>query len=86
MASMWGLDPTKPGDKIGPEFTFGLTMDAALDEPVLIIKTAWGGKSLHTDFRSPSAGPYQLSSFQRENYPKQRRAWHPEGFRAVESR
>lgn len=69
--SMWGLDPTKPGDKIGPEFTFGLTMDAALDEPVLIIKAAWGGKSLHTDFRPPSAGPYQLSAFQRENYPKQ---------------
>ena len=65
--SMWGLDSTKPGDKIGPEFTFGFTMDAALAEPVLIIKAAWGGKSLHTDFRSPGAGPYQLSSFQREN-------------------
>ena len=58
--SMWGLDSKKPGDKIGPEFTFGLTMDAALEEPVLIIKAAWGGKSLHTDFRSPSAGPYEL--------------------------
>ena len=50
--------PDKDGGKIGPEFTFGLAMDAALDEPVLIIKTAWGGKSLHTDFRPPSAGPY----------------------------
>jgi alpha-galactosidase len=69
--SMWGQDPARPGDKIGPEFTFGLTMDAALDEPVLIIKAAWGGKSLHTDFRSPGAGPYQLSSFQLEHYPKQ---------------
>jgi alpha-galactosidase len=69
--SMWGQDPTKPGSNIGPEFTFGLTMDAALDEPLLIIKAAWGGKSLHTDFRSPGAGPYQLSSFQLENYPKQ---------------
>jgi alpha-galactosidase len=78
--SMWGLDPTKPGDKIGPEFTFGLTMDAALDEPVLIIKAAWGGKSLHTDFRPPSAGPYQLSSFQRENYPKQEGHGIPKDF------
>ncbi len=69
--SLWGQDPTKPGNKIGPEFTFGLTIHAALNQPVLIIKTAWGGKSLHTDFRSPSAGPYQLSSFQQENYPKQ---------------
>ncbi len=69
--SMWGQDSTKPGKNIGPEFTFGLTMDAAFDEPVLIIKAAWGGKSLHTDFRPPSAGPYELSSFQKENYPKQ---------------
>jgi alpha-galactosidase len=69
--SMWGQDPNKPGDKIGPEFTFGLITDAALDEPVLIIKAAWGGKSLHTDFRPPSAGPYEMSSFQLENYPKQ---------------
>ncbi len=29
--SMWGLDPTKPGDRIGPECTFGLMMDAVLD-------------------------------------------------------
>ncbi len=50
--------PDVDGGKIGPEFTFGLTMDKALKEPVLIIKTAWGGKSLHTDFRPPSAGPY----------------------------
>ncbi len=40
--------PTKDGGKIGPEFTFGLTMDAAFEEPVLIIKTAWGGRSLNT--------------------------------------
>ena len=46
-----------PADKIGPEFTFGLTMEKRLGEPILIIKTAWGGRSLHTDFRPPSAGP-----------------------------
>jgi alpha-galactosidase len=55
-------------------------MDAAMDEPVLIIKAAWGGKSLHTDFRPPSAGPYQLSSFQRENYPKQEGHGIPKDF------
>lgn len=69
--SLWGLKPGELGEKIGPEFTFGLVMDQAFDEPVLIIKTAWGGKSLHTDYRSPSAGPYQLSTFQTKNYPKQ---------------
>jgi hypothetical protein len=42
-------------DTIGPEFTFGITMDKLHKEPVLLIKTAWGGKSLHTDFRPPSA-------------------------------
>jgi Carbohydrate esterase, sialic acid-specific acetylesterase len=66
--SMWGMDPSKPGDKIGPEFTFGLAMDATFDEPVLIIKAAWGGKSLHTDFRPPSAGPYELNDYQRKIY------------------
>src|SRR4051812_17508105 len=56
--------PDQDGGKIGPEFTFGITMDAAFDEPVLIIKTAWGGKSLHTDFRPPSAGPYIFNEAQ----------------------
>ena len=32
-------------------------MEKRLGEPVLIIKTAWGGRSLHTDFRPPIAGP-----------------------------
>jgi len=68
--SMWGLDSTKPGDKIGPEFTFGLAMDAAFQEPVLIIKAAWGGKSLHTDFRPPSAGPYVFNETQLANIAK----------------
>jgi hypothetical protein len=45
-------------DRIGPEYAFGIYMDKAHDEPVLIIKTAWGGKSLAVDFRPPSAGPY----------------------------
>lgn len=50
-----------PEEKIGPEFTFGLTMEERLGEPILIIKTSWGGRSLHTDFRPPSAGPYAWS-------------------------
>jgi len=60
--------PDQDSGKIGPEFTFGLTLDAAIDEPVLIIKTAWGGKSLHTDFRPPSAGPYELNDYQKKLY------------------
>ena len=44
----------------GPELSFGITMGEHVKEPILIIKTSWGGKNLHTDFRSPSAGPYRL--------------------------
>ena len=43
--------------EIGPEFTFGIYMEKLLGEPVLIVKTSWGGKSLHTDFRPPMPGP-----------------------------
>jgi len=42
--------------KIGPEFTFGIYMHKFLNEPVLLIKDAWGGKSLQVDFRPPSGG------------------------------
>jgi len=66
-----GSNPTQDGGKIGPEFTFGLAMDAALKEPVLIIKTAWGGRSLNTEFRSPSAGPYEFSEAQLAQKQKQ---------------
>ena len=55
------------GDRIGPEYGFGLTIDKALDEPILLIKTAWGGKSLAVDFRPPSAGPYEPSTKEKEN-------------------
>ena len=50
--------------EIGPEFTFAIYMEKALNEPILIIKTSWGGRSLHTDFRPPSAGPYVWSEFE----------------------
>lgn len=55
-----GGNPTQLSSKIGPEFTFGIYMEKQLNEPILIIKTAWGGRSLNTEFRPPSAGPYKL--------------------------
>lgn len=51
-------------EKIGPEFTFGIYMEKQLGQPILIIKTAWGGRNLHTDFRPPSAGPYTWSDYE----------------------
>jgi len=66
-----GSKPTEDGGKIGPEFTFGLTMDAKFKEPVLLIKMAWGGRSLNTEFRPPSAGPYEFSEAQSAQMQKQ---------------
>ncbi len=40
---------------IGPELEFGNVVGDYFDEPVLLIKTAWGGKSLGEDFLPPSA-------------------------------
>ena len=40
----------------GPELQFGHVMGDHLDNQVLLIKTAWGGKSLFKDFRPPSSG------------------------------
>ena len=56
--------------EIGPEFTFSIYMEKLLDEPILIIKTSWGGKSLNTDFRPPSAGPYPFSEKQLADFKR----------------
>jgi len=66
-----GFGAKQRGPKIGPEFTFGIYTQKLLDEPILIIKTAWGGKSLHTDFRPPTAGPYEFNDTQLEGFKKQ---------------
>ncbi len=50
---------TKQEDSIGPEFGFGHAIGNALNEPVVLIKIAWGGKSLAVDFRPPGSPPTQ---------------------------
>jgi hypothetical protein len=40
----------------GPELQFGHVLGDHFENQVLLIKTAWGGKSLYKDFRSPSSG------------------------------
>ncbi len=67
----FGADPN--GAKIGPEFSFGVTMEKLVDGPILLIKTAWGGKSLNTDFRPPGGGAYDFNESQLENFKKQGR-------------
>ena len=73
-----GNQPTKIGGKIGPEFTFGIYMEKQLNEPILIIKTAWGGRSLNTEFRPPSAGQYKLPKEVQELWDK-----HPQGAHGI---
>ncbi len=42
-------------DRTGAELEFGTLMGNQFDEPVILIKAAWGGHSLYKLFRSPSA-------------------------------
>ena len=44
-----------PG-RTGVEMEFGTVMGDKFDEPVLLIKAAWGGHALFKQFRPPSAG------------------------------
>ena len=43
-------------DTIGPELFFGDVMGDYFAEPVLLVKTCWGGRSLAVDFRPPGSG------------------------------
>jgi alpha-galactosidase len=43
---------------IGPEFGFGFEVGDYYEDPVLIIKSAWGGRSLYHNFLPPSAEDY----------------------------
>jgi hypothetical protein len=52
-------------DRIGPELGFGWVIGDAFDESVLLVKLAWGGKSLAKDFRPPTSGG-EVGPFYRE--------------------
>lgn len=73
-----GGQPTRDSGKIGPEFTFGIYMEKELQQPILIIKTAWGGRSLNTEFRPPSAGKYKLPQATQEVWDR-----YPQGAHGV---
>jgi Carbohydrate esterase, sialic acid-specific acetylesterase len=74
LSTGYGARPTA----FGPEYAFGIMMEKNLDQPILIIKTAWGGKSLHYDFRPPSSGPYQPTANEKnqlETWKTRKAAW-----------
>ncbi len=52
----YGISEPNSVRLFGPELGFGWTVGEHFDETVLIIKTAWGGKSIDCDFRPPSRG------------------------------
>ena len=56
------------GNWFGPELQFGHRVGDLYDEPVLLIKTAWGGHSLGINFRPPSSGKpdYEKASYKEE--------------------
>ncbi len=58
LAGPLGLGFSVYGDQhhFGPELQFGHVVGDRFKQQVLLIKTAWGGKSLYRDFRPPSAG------------------------------
>ncbi|MGJ8695704.1 MAG: sialate O-acetylesterase [Verrucomicrobiaceae bacterium] len=51
-----GYGATK--EHIGPEYGFGFTIGDHFEDPVLLIKSAWGGRSLFQNFLSPGAEDY----------------------------
>jgi hypothetical protein len=51
-----GFTPYGGKHHFGPELQFGHVMGDYCGGQVLLIKTAWGGKSLYKDFRPPSSG------------------------------
>ncbi|MBM4095288.1 MAG: sialate O-acetylesterase [Planctomycetes bacterium] len=51
-----GYTPYPGKHHFGPELQFGHVMGESVGGPILLVKTAWGGKSLHKDFRPPSSG------------------------------
>jgi hypothetical protein len=52
----FGFTPYLDQHHFGPEIGIGRVLGDAIDEPVLLVKVAWGGKSLFADFRPPSSG------------------------------
>ncbi len=53
-------------DRTGVELEFGTAMGNHFAEPVILIKTAWGGHSLYKLFRSPSAGDAPAAVLEKE--------------------
>lgn len=54
------------GKRTGLELEYGTTLGEHFKEPVLLIKTSWGGHSLFRNFRPPSAGLPEKAQLEKE--------------------
>ncbi|MEY4674724.1 MAG: hypothetical protein RL148_2508 [Planctomycetota bacterium] len=68
-----GYGPYEGWHHIGPEYGIGRVLGDRYAEPVLLVKTAWGGKSLFRDFRPPGAGG-EVGPFYRQMLAEYREA------------
>ncbi len=59
--------------RTGVELEFGTVIGNHFDEPVILVKTAWGGHSLFKLFRPPSAGMPDAEYFKKELENAQKR-------------
>jgi hypothetical protein len=55
-------------DRFGVEAMFGVTVGDVYDEPVYLIKTAWGGRDIAVDFRPPSSGEGNYEGIKPSHY------------------
>ncbi|MEO0477069.1 MAG: sialate O-acetylesterase [Planctomycetota bacterium] len=60
---------------VGPELGIGWVLGEHFDEPVLLIKAAWGGRSVRQTFRPPSAMPSEAALLAHLDKRKQK---HPD--------
>ena len=63
------------GGRIGPELGFGHAVGEAIDEPVLVLKTSQGNRSLGWDFLPPGSEQYEFEGKVYAGYKESPLSW-----------
>ena len=63
------------GGRIGPELGFGHSVGGAIDEPVLVLKTSQGNRSLGWDFLPPGSKQYEYDGKIYAGYKESPLSW-----------
>ena len=64
------------GGRIGPELGFGHSVGEAIDEPVLVLKTSQGNRSLGWDFLPPGSKQYEFEGKIYAGYKESPLSWN----------